>query len=201
GATPFMEALGRKLDSATLADLGRVKRALVDKENTTLVDGQGAPADVKARVEQIRRAIEETNSEYDKEKLQERLAKLSGGVAVIKVGGHSEIEVKERKDRVEDALNATRAAVEEGYVAGGGVALLRAAAAVEKLSFESSDQRVGARLLARAAEAPMLQIAANAGDEARVVVEKVRAGEGSFGYDARAEQYGDLEAAGIIDPV
>src|SRR5690606_20235538 len=201
GATPFMEALGRKLDSATLADLGRVKRVIVDKDNTTLVDGQGDEAAVKGRIEQIRHAIEAATSDYDKDKLQERLAKLSGGVAVIRVGGHSELEVKERKDRVEDALNATRAAVEEGYVPGGGVALLRAAEAVKKLTFTHPDQRLGAQLVAKAAEAPLLQIAHNAGADGRVVVEKVREGQGSFGYDARAGVYGDLDAAGVIDPL
>lgn len=201
GATPFLETLGRTLESATLHDLGRVRRAIVDKDETTLVGGQGDTAQVRSRIEQIRRALEETDGEYERQKLQERLAKLSGGVAVIRVGGHSEIEVKERKDRVEDALNATRAAVEEGYVPGGGVALVRAAAAARRIALEDPDQRLGARLVAEAVEAPLLQIVENAGQQGGVVLNEVRTKDGAYGYDARAEQYVDLEAAGILDPL
>jgi chaperonin GroEL len=200
GANAFMADLGRNLDSAKLADLGEAHRIEIDKDNTTIIGGKGKKSDIKGRIEQIRAQIEETSSDYDREKLEERLARLAGGVAVIKVGATTEPEMKERKARFDDALAATRAAVEEGYVPGGGVALLRAAAAVDSIPNLNADQRAGAGILARAATAPLAQIAANAGLEPRVVVEKVRAQSGAHGYDARADKYCDLVAAGVIDP-
>jgi chaperonin GroEL len=193
------EDLGTKLENLGVHQLGRARRVTVDKDNTTIVDGAGDPKDIKARTEQIRKQIETTTSDYDKEKLQERLAKLSGGVAVVKVGAHTEPEMKEKKARVEDALHATRAAVEEGIVPGGGVALLRATKALDGLKVPEGQQH-GVALVRRAAEEPLRQIARNAGHDGSVVVEKVRAGEGSFGFDAQTETYGDMVKAGVIDP-
>jgi chaperonin GroEL len=201
GGTVFSEDLGRKLDSATLGDLGRASRISIDKDNTTIVGGKGQKSAVKGRIEQIRSQIAETTSDYDREKLEERLAKLSGGVAVIRVGAPTETEMKERKARFKDALAATRAAVEEGYVPGGGVALLRAARAIDQLEGLAEDQRLGAQLVQRAAHAPLQQIVANAGLDGAVVVEKVRSGKGAFGFDAQQEEYTDLVEAGIIDPL
>ena len=200
GGQVISEDLGIKLENVTLDMLGTAKRVRIDKENTTIVDGAGKKADIQARCAQIRAQAEETTSDYDREKLQERLAKLAGGVAVIKVGGATEIEVKERKDRVDDALNATRAAVEEGIVPGGGVALLRAQKAVEKLSSDNADIAAGLKIVARALEAPIRQIAENAGVEGSIVVGKVLEKSGNFGFDAQAEKYGDLVAEGIMDP-
>ncbi|MET4635429.1 MULTISPECIES: chaperonin GroEL [Kaistia] len=195
------EDLGIKLENVTLAQLGRAKKVTISKENTTIVDGNGKKKEIEARVNQIKAQIEETTSDYDKEKLQERLAKLAGGVAVIRVGGATEVEVKERKDRVDDALNATRAAVEEGIVPGGGTALLRAKKAVEKLKSENPDIMAGIKIVLRALEAPIRQIAENSGVEGSIVVSKVLEGKGdSFGFDAQSETYVDLVAAGIIDP-
>jgi chaperonin GroEL len=201
GGTVFSEDLGRKLDSATLGDLGRASRISIDKDNTTIVGGKGQKSAVKGRIEQIRSQIAETTSDYDREKLEERLAKLSGGVAVIRVGAPTETEMKERKARFKDALAAPRAAVEEGYVPGGGVALLRAARAIDQLEGLAEDQRLGAQLVQRAAHAPLQQIVANAGLDGAVVVEKVRSGKGAFGFDAQQEEYTDLVEAGIIDPL
>ncbi len=200
GGQVISEDLGIKLENVTLDMLGTAKRVRIDKENTTIVDGAGKKGDIKARCTQIRAQAEETTSDYDREKLQERLAKLAGGVAVIKVGGATEIEVKERKDRVDDALNATRAAVEEGIVPGGGVALLRAQKAVQKLSSDNADIAAGLKIVARALEAPIRQIAENAGVEGSIVVGKVLEKAGNFGFDAQAETYGDLVAEGIMDP-
>jgi chaperonin GroEL len=181
--------------------MGHAKRVTVTKENTTIVDGAGDRADIQGRVAQIKAQIEETTSDYDREKLEERLAKLAGGVAVIRVGGGSEVEVKEKKDRVEDALHATRAAVEEGIVPGGGVALLRARKAVEQLSSDNADVEAGIKIVLKALEAPMRQIATNAGVDGSVVVGKVLASEkAGWGFDAQAEEYKDLVKAGIIDP-
>ena len=195
------EDLGIKLENVTLAQLGRAKKVTISKENTTIVDGNGKKKEIEARVNQIKAQIEETTSDYDKEKLQERLAKLAGGVAVIRVGGATEVEVKERKDRVDDALNATRAAVEEGIVPGGGTALLRAKKAVEKLKSENPDIMAGIKIVLRALEAPIRQIAENSGVEGSIVVSKVLEGKGdTFGFDAQSETYVDLVAAGIIDP-
>jgi chaperonin GroEL len=181
--------------------LGRAKKVRIDKENTTIIDGAGAKADIEARVSQIKAQIEETTSDYDREKLQERLAKLAGGVAVIRVGGATEVEVKEKKDRVDDALNATRAAVEEGIVPGGGVALLRAKLAVQKLSSDNADVKAGLNLVLRALEAPIRQIVENAGVEGSIVVGKItdNASE-TFGFNAQSEEYVDMIKAGIVDP-
>ncbi len=200
GATAFMEGLGRKLESVTLADLGSVKRALLDKERCTLVDGKGKKADIKGRIETIKREIEDTNSEYDKEKLNERLAKLAGGVAVIRVGAPSEAELKERKDRFDDALAATRAAISGGVVPGGGVTLVRAVKALRKLEGETDGVQAGIDLLGRALVAPLSQIAANAGAVAPTVVDKVLEGKGAYGYNAAARKFEDLIKAGILDP-
>ncbi len=200
GGQVISEDLGIKLENVTLDMLGRAKRIRVEKENTTIVDGLGKKPDIQGRIAQIKQQIEETTSDYDKEKLQERLAKLAGGVAVIKVGGASEIEVKERKDRVDDALNATRAAIEEGIVPGGGVALLRAKKAVDALSSGNSDIRTGIRIVWRALESPIRQIAENSGVEGSIVVGKVLEKSGNFGFDAQEEVYGDLVEKGIIDP-
>jgi chaperonin GroEL len=194
------EELGLKLENVTLKDLGRVKRIVVDKDNTTLIDGAGKRADIEARIKQIRAQIEETTSDYDREKLQERLAKLVGGVAVIRVGAATEVEMKEKKARVEDAMHATRAAVEEGIVPGGGVALLRAQGALKALKFDDDEQASGANVLRTALEQPLRWIARNAGAEASVVVEKVREGKGAFGFNASTEEYEDLIKSGIIDP-
>jgi chaperonin GroEL len=198
--TVISEDLGIKLENVKLDDLGRAKRVRIEKENTTIVDGSGKKKDIEARVGQIKVQIDETTSDYDREKLQERLAKLAGGVAVIKVGGATEVEVKERKDRVDDALNATRAAVEEGVVAGGGVALLRAAQAITAKG-ENDDQEAGIQIVRKALQAPIRQIAENAGVEGSIVVGKVSEGKGhAFGYDAQNDEYGDMIEKGIIDP-
>ena len=200
GATVISEEVGLSLEGATLEHLGNAKRVVLNKENTTIIDGAGAQADIEARVAQIRKQVEETTSDYDKEKLQERLAKLAGGVAVIKVGAATEVEMKEKKARVEDALHATRAAVEEGVVPGGGVALVRALQAIEGLKGENDDQNVGIALLRRAVEAPLRQIVANSGGEPSVVVDKVKQGSGNFGFNAATDTYGDMIEMGILDP-
>ncbi|MDE2129809.1 MAG: chaperonin GroEL [Betaproteobacteria bacterium] len=199
GGKVVSEETGMTLEKVTLADLGQAKRAEVAKENTTLIDGAGNAADIEARVKQIRVQIEEATSDYDREKLQERVAKLAGGVAVVKVGAATEVEMKEKKARVEDALHATRAAVEEGIVAGGGVALLRARANV-KITGANPDQEAGIKLVMRAIEEPMRQIVANAGDEPSVVLNKVLEGKGNYGYNAANGQYGDMIEMGILDP-
>jgi chaperonin GroEL len=194
------EETGIKLDSVKLTDLGRAKRITVDKENTTIVDGAGDAKAIEGRIKQLRTQIDETTSDYDREKLQERLAKIAGGVAIIKVGAATEIEMKEKKARVEDALHATRAAVEEGIVAGGGVALLRAAATLSGLKFDG-DEQFGLNIVKRACEEPLRQIVLNSGDEGSVVVQKVRESTNpNFGYNAMTDQYEDLIAAGVIDP-
>ncbi|MDV7209735.1 chaperonin GroEL [Azotobacter beijerinckii] len=200
GATVISEEVGLSLESATLEHLGNAKRVVLNKENTTIIDGAGAQADIEARVAQIRKQVEDTSSDYDREKLQERLAKLAGGVAVIKVGAATEVEMKEKKARVEDALHATRAAVEEGVVPGGGVALVRALQAIEGLKGDNEDQNVGIALLRRAVEAPLRQIVANAGGEPSVVVDKVKQGSGNFGFNAATDTYGDMIEMGILDP-
>ncbi|MAF77310.1 MAG: chaperonin GroEL [Halobacteriovoraceae bacterium] len=201
GGTVISEELGMSLETAELAHLGQAKRISIDKENTTIVDGAGEKSEVEARVAQIQKQIEETSSDYDREKLQERLAKLAGGVAVINVGAPTETEMKEKKDRVEDALNATRAAVEEGIVVGGGSALLHAAAALDNLKLEREEQQFGVRIIRRALEEPLRQISHNAGLEGSVVVNEVRTkGEATWGYNAREDKYEDLVKAGIIDP-
>ena len=200
GGQVISEEVGLSLEKATLADLGEAKKIVVEKENTTLIDGKGKNSDIKARVEQIRKQAEEATSDYDKEKLQERVAKLSGGVAVIKVGAATEIEMKEKKARVEDALHATRAAVEEGVVPGGGVALIRAQKAIEKLEAKNEDQGFGIRILARSIEEPLRQIVTNAGEDAAVVLAKVKEGKGTFGYNAATGAYGDMLEMGILDP-
>jgi chaperonin GroEL len=200
GGQVISEDLGIKLENVTIEMLGRAKRVRVEKENTTIVDGYGKKADIQARVAQIKQQIEETTSDYDREKLQERLAKLAGGVAVIKVGGATEVEVKEKKDRVDDALNATRAAVEEGIVPGGGVALLRAKKAVDAIKSDNSDIQAGINIVSKALEAPIRQIAENSGVEGSIVVGKVLEKSGNFGFDAQSETYVDMVAAGIIDP-
>jgi len=195
------EELGIKLESVTLPMLGRAKKVVINKEDTTVVDGAGKKKDIEGRVAQIRAQIEETTSDYDREKLQERLAKLAGGVAVIRVGGATEIEVKERKDRVDDALNATRAAVQEGVVPGGGAALLHASKTLEGLTVANSDQEAGVKIVRRALQAPIRQIAENAGVDGAVVAGKVlESSDTHFGFDAQAEEYGDLMTKGIIDP-
>jgi len=199
--TVISEEIGMELEKATLEDLGQAKRVVINKDNTTIIDGVGDEAQIKGRVAQIRQQIEESTSDYDKEKLQERVAKLAGGVAVIKVGAATEVEMKEKKDRVEDALHATRAAVEEGIVAGGGVALIRAATkAAAELKGDNEEQNVGIKLALRAMEAPLRQIVANAGEEASVVASAVKNGEGNYGYNAGTEEYGDMIAMGILDP-
>ena len=199
--TVISEEIGMELEKATLEDLGQAKRVVINKDNTTIIDGIGDEAQIQGRVTQIRQQIEESTSDYDKEKLQERVAKLAGGVAVIKVGAATEVEMKEKKDRVEDALHATRAAVEEGIVAGGGVALIRAATKVAaNLKGDNEEQNVGIKLALRAMESPLRQIVDNAGEEASVVASAVKAGEGNFGYNAATEQYGDMIEMGILDP-
>ena len=201
GGTVISEDLGIKLENVTLTMLGRAKKVAIEKENTTIIDGVGSKAEIDGRVAQIRAQIEETTSDYDREKLQERLAKLAGGVAVIRVGGSTEVEVKEKKDRVDDALHATRAAVEEGILPGGGVALLRAVKALDNLSTANQDQRVGVEIVRRAVEAPVRQIAENAGAEGSVIVGKLREkAEFSYGWNAQTGEYGDLYAQGVIDP-
>ncbi|RYE79576.1 MAG: chaperonin GroEL [Myxococcales bacterium] len=199
GGQVIAEELGLKLENVTMGDLGRAKRIVVDKDNTTIVDGAGKKDKTTARQQEIRAQIENTTSDYDREKLQERLAKLAGGVAVIKVGAATEVEMKEKKARVEDALNATRAAVEEGIVPGGGVALIRAQSVLTALKL-SDEQRFGVSIIKRAIEEPLRQIVANAGEEGSIVVNKVREGTGTFGYNAATNEYGDLLAAGVIDP-
>ncbi|ATA97019.1 chaperonin GroEL [Sinorhizobium meliloti] len=201
GGTVVSEDLGIKLESVTLDMLGRAKKVSIEKENTTIIDGAGSKAEIEGRTTQIRAQIEETTSDYDREKLQERLAKLAGGVAVIRVGGSTEVEVKEKKDRVDDALHATRAAVEEGILPGGGVALLRAVKALDGLETANNDQRVGVDLVRRAIEAPVRQIAENAGAEGSIIVGKLREKtEFSYGWNAQTNEYGDLYAMGVIDP-
>ncbi len=201
GGTAISEDLGIKLEKVTPGMLGRAKKVVIDKENTTIVDGAGAKKEIEARIAQIRAQIEETTSDYDREKLQERLAKLAGGVAVIRVGGATEVEVKERKDRVDDAMHATKAAVEEGILPGGGVALLRATKALDALAWDNDDQRTGIDIIRRALQAPARQIALNAGEDGSVIVGKVLEGtDHAFGFDAQAGEYGDMYAKGIIDP-
>ncbi|QGM20933.1 chaperonin GroEL [Spiribacter sp. 2438] len=200
GGTVISEEVGLTLEKATLDDLGTAKKINVSKEETTVVNGGGRAEDIKARVDQIRTQIEDSTSDYDREKLQERVAKLAGGVAVIKVGAGSEIEMKEKKARVEDALHATRAAVEEGIVPGGGVALLRTLKGLSDLSGDNSDQDVGVSIVRRALQEPLRQIVYNCGEDASVVVNKVEAGEGNFGYNAQSEEYGDMVEMGILDP-
>ncbi|GIX31154.1 MAG: 60 kDa chaperonin [Porticoccaceae bacterium] len=200
GGTVVSEEVGLELENATLEHLGRAKRVVMTKDDTTIVDGAGKKEDIEARIKQIRAQIEETTSDYDREKLQERLAKLAGGVAVIKVGAATEVEMKEKKARVEDALHATRAAVEEGVVPGGGVALIRVLPALEGLKGANEDQNVGINILRRALEAPLRQIVANAGEEPSVVVNKVKEGSGNFGYNAATGEYGDMMQMGILDP-
>jgi chaperonin GroEL len=200
GGTVIAEELGMKLETATLKDLGRAKRIEVGKEDTTIIDGAGEKAAIEARVKNIRKQVEDATSDYDKEKLQERVAKLAGGVAVIKVGAATEVEMKEKKARVEDALHATRAAVEEGIVPGGGVAYIRARANIKNLKGDNTDQDAGIKIVLRAVEEPLRQIVANAGDEPSVVVNRVVEGKGNFGFNAQSGQYGDLVEMGVVDP-
>jgi chaperonin GroEL len=200
GGTVISDEVGLQLEKATLNDLGEAKKVVVEKENTTLIDGAGKNSDIKARIESIRQQAEEATSDYDKEKLQERVAKLSGGVAVIKVGAATEVEMKEKKARVEDALHATRAAVEEGVVPGGGVALIRVQKVLEKLEGANEDQTVGIAILKRAIEEPLRQIVENAGDDAAVILNQVKAGKGAYGYNAATGEFGDMLEAGILDP-
>lgn len=200
GGKVISEEVGRKLDSATIADLGRARKVVADKDNTTIVEGKGSEEAIQARIKQIKAQIEETTSDYDKEKLQERLAKLAGGVAVIKVGAATEVELKEKKHRVEDALSATRAAVEEGILPGGGVALINAMPALDKVKVEG-DEAVGANILKRALEEPLRWIAENAGQEGSVVIDKVKRSKKGVGYDALRDEFGDMVAKGIIDPL
>ncbi|MFL4975299.1 MAG: TCP-1/cpn60 chaperonin family protein, partial [Microvirga sp.] len=195
------EDLGIKLENVTLQMLGRAKRVRIEKENTTIIDGAGKKPDIQARIAQIKAQVEETTSDYDREKLQERLAKLAGGVAIIRVGGATEVEVKEKKDRVEDALNATRAAVEEGIVAGGGVALLRAKQAVGKIKNENPEIQAGINIVLKALEAPIRQIAENSGVEGSIVVGRINDNKSqTFGFNAQTEEYVDMLEAGIVDP-
>jgi chaperonin GroEL len=201
GGQVISEDLGMKLENVTLDMLGRAKKVVIKKDDTTIVDGNGEKAEIEARVTQIRGQIEETTSDYDKEKLQERVAKLAGGVAVIRVGGMTETEVKERKDRVDDALNATRAAVQEGIVVGGGVALVQGAKALDGLKGENPDQDAGIQIVRRALEAPLRQIAENAGVDGSVVAGKVRESDDmTFGFNAQTEEYGDMFKFGVVDP-
>ena len=199
GATPVFESLGTKLESLTLADLGRAKKVIVDKDNTTIIEGAGKGADIKGRIEAIRREISTSTSDYDKEKLEERLAKLAGGVAKVNVGAATESEMKERKARVEDALHATRAAVEEGILPGGGVALLRASSSVKPEGLEN-DEETGYNIVLRACRAPLTMIAANAGQDGSVICEKVIEAKGNNGYNAATGEFEDLVKAGVIDP-
>jgi chaperonin GroEL len=200
GGQVISEEVGLQLEKATLKDLGRAKKVVVSKENTTLIDGAGEAANIQSRIKQIKAQIEETSSDYDREKLQERVAKLAGGVAVIKVGAATEVEMKEKKARVEDALHATRAAVEEGVVPGGGVALIRALAGLAKLKGDNEDQNHGIQIAKRAMEAPLREIVTNAGDEPSVILNKVADGKGNFGYNAATGEYGDMVEMGILDP-
>jgi chaperonin GroEL len=199
GGRVIAEEAGFKLENAVIADLGKAKRITIDKDNTTIVQGAGKSADIKGRIAQIKKQIEVTTSDYDKEKLQERLAKLSGGVAVLNIGAATEVEMKEKKARVEDALHATRAAVEEGVVPGGGVAFLRVIPALEKLTLEG-DMEIGVHIVKRAMEEPIRQIVNNCGLEGSVIVQKVKEGTGAFGFNAQTEKYEDLMESGIIDP-
>ena len=199
GGKAITEDLGMSLENLTLADLGRAKRVVIDKDNTVIVEGAGTSSEIMGRINLIRRQIEETTSDYDREKLQERLAKLAGGVAVINVGAATEIEMKEKKARVEDALHATRAAVEEGIVPGGGVAFIRCLEAVEKIKLDG-DEAIGARIILRALEEPMRQLAANAGEEGAMIVQNVKAKKGAVGFNAGTGEYEDLLKAGVIDP-
>jgi chaperonin GroEL len=200
GARPITEDLGIKLENVKLEDLGRAKRVTIDKENTTIVEGEGKQSDIQGRVNQIRRQIEETTSDYDREKLQERLAKLAGGVAVINVGAATETEMKEKKARVEDALHATRAAVEEGIVPGGGVAFLRAQKVLDNIKDLEADEKVGVAIVRRAVEEPTRQLANNAGKEGALIVEEVKKRKGNEGYDVAGDRFTDLVKAGIVDP-
>jgi chaperonin GroEL len=201
GGQLISEDLGMKLENVTMDMLGTAKKVTITKDETTVIDGSGEKAEIEARVSQIKAQIEETTSDYDKEKLQERLAKLAGGVAVIRVGGNTEVEVKERKDRVDDALNATRAAVQEGIIVGGGVALVQAAKTLTKVKGENSDQEAGISIVRRALEAPLRQIAENAGVDGAVVAGKIRESDDlSFGFNAQTEEYGDMFKYGVIDP-
>jgi chaperonin GroEL len=201
GGRVITEDLGIKLESIELSDLGKAKSVVIDKDNTTVVEGGGSSADIKGRINQIRRQIDETTSDYDREKLQERLAKLAGGVAVVNVGAATETEMKEKKARVEDALHAVRAAVEEGIVPGGGVALVRCIDILEKVRGQvKGDQKTGVDIVRRSLSSPMRQIAANAGEEGSLVVQKVREGKGAYGYNARTEVYEDMIKAGVTDP-
>jgi chaperonin GroEL len=200
GGTVISDEVGLSLEKVTINDLGEAKKVVVEKETTTIIDGAGKPADIKARIESIRQQAEETTSDYDKEKLQERVAKLSGGVALIKVGAATEIEMKEKKARVEDALHATRAAIEEGVVPGGGVALIRALKALDKLEGANEDQTVGIRILARSIEEPLRNIVENAGEDAAVILNQVKAGKGAYGYNAATGEFGDMLEEGILDP-
>ena len=199
-ATVISEEVGLQLEKATVKDLGRAKKVVITKENTTLIDGAGDSKAIEGRIKQVKAQIEETTSDYDKEKLQERVAKLSGGVAVVKVGAATEVEMKEKKARVEDALHATRAAVEEGVVAGGGVALVRALAGIKDLKSDNEDQEHGIVIAKRAMEAPLREIVANAGEEPSVVLNKVAEGKGNYGYNAATGKYGDMVEMGILDP-
>jgi chaperonin GroEL len=200
GGTVISDEVGLSLEKATLNDLGEAKKIVIEKETTTLIDGAGKASDIKGRIESIRQQAEEATSDYDKEKLQERVAKLSGGVAVIKVGAATEIEMKEKKARVEDALHATRAAVEEGVVPGGGVAFIRVQKSLEKFEGSNEDQTVGVRILHRAIEEPLRQIVDNAGEDAAVILNRVKEGKGSFGYNAATGKFGDMLEEGILDP-
>ncbi len=200
GGTVISDEVGLSLEKATINDLGEAKKVVVEKENTTIIDGAGKQSDIKGRIESIRQQAEEATSDYDKEKLQERVAKLSGGVAVVKVGAATEVEMKEKKARVEDALHATRAAVEEGVVPGGGVALIRAQKALDKLEGANEDQTVGIRILSRSIEEPLRQIVENAGEDAAVILNKIKEGKGTYGYNAASGEFGDLIDQGILDP-
>jgi chaperonin GroEL len=201
GGQAISEDLGIKLENVTIAMLGRAKKVMIDKENTTIVNGGGKKKDIEDRITQIKAQIEETTSDYDREKLQERLAKLAGGVAVIRVGGATEVEVKERKDRVDDAMHATRAAVEEGILPGGGVALLRATEAIKKIRTHNDDQKTGVEIVRKAIQTPARQIATNAGEDGSVVVGKImEKDQYAFGFDAQSGEYGNMVSKGIIDP-
>src|SRR5437879_6658239 len=200
GGTVISDEVGLTLEKASINDLGEAKKIVVEKENTTIIDGAGKQADIKARIESIRQQAEEATSDYDKEKLQERVAKLSGGVAVVKVGAATAVEMKEQKARVEDAVHATRAAIEEGVVPGGGVALIRALKALDKLEGANEDQTVGIRILARSIEEPLRNIVENAGEDAAVILNQVKAGKGAYGYNAATGEFGDMLEEGILDP-
>jgi chaperonin GroEL len=200
GGTVISEEQGRKLDDATLEDLGRAEKISINKDNTVIVNGAGAKENIQARIHQIKVQIENTTSDYDREKLQERLAKLSGGVAVLYIGAATEVEMKEKKDRVDDALHATRAAVEEGIVPGGGVSFIRAIAALADLKGLNEDENTGIQIVRRSLEEPLRQIVANAGGEGSIVVQRVMEGKDDFGYNARTDVYENLIAAGVVDP-